>query len=131
MADRPDFPSKERANCPECGAKVPNDAPIVHTRGKEPRVECPSCGAWFFVRRTDGKNLKSHVEVKDITKKKIVPLRKAGRPISTEEFDAALTEILSEASGVDLLLIPGFYELASEHFNNEAIERAKAAREED
>jgi len=51
-------------------------------------------------------------------------------PISTEEFDAALTEILGEATGVDLLLIPGIYEIVSEHFNNEAIKLALTKREE-
>jgi endogenous inhibitor of DNA gyrase (YacG/DUF329 family) len=53
MAERPDFPNQHRADCPECGSKVPNDAALVHTRGMGPRVECPSCGAWFVVRRTD------------------------------------------------------------------------------
>lgn len=50
MADRPDFPQQHKADCPECGNKVPNDAAIVHTRNAPSRVECPHCNAWFVVR---------------------------------------------------------------------------------
>lgn len=52
------------------------------------------------------------------------------RPITTEEFDAALTQLLEEATPAELLAIPGMYELLSEAWNNEAIEVATANREE-
>jgi len=45
--------------------------------------------------------------------------------VSQEAFDQALEEILSEMTGADLLTVPGIYEVVSEHFNNEAIERAQ------
>lgn len=57
--------------------------------------------------------------------------KKKPKPISTEEFDAALTELLDEASTSELLSIPGIYEIVSEHFNNEAIKLALDNREEE
>jgi len=41
---------------------------------------------------------------------------------SQEEFDAKLEEILDDQTGSSLLLIPGIYEIVSEHFNNEILE---------
>ena len=49
--------------------------------------------------------------------------------VSQEMFDEALTELLEEASAAELLSIPGLYEVVSEHYNNEAIERAKHSKE--
>lgn len=52
------------------------------------------------------------------------------KPVTTEEFDAALVQMLEEASPAELLAIPGVYEALSEAWNNEAIEVAIANREE-
>jgi hypothetical protein len=50
--------------------------------------------------------------------------------VTQEEFDKALEVILDDASGSELLAIPGLYEVVSEHFNNEAIELAREEKEE-
>lgn len=49
-------------------------------------------------------------------------------PVTTEEFDAALEELLAEQSGAALLAVPGVYEVVSEHFNNDVIDRVFARR---
>jgi hypothetical protein len=54
---------------------------------------------------------------------------KHAAPVTAAEFDAALTELLGEATPAELLSIPGLYEVVSEHYNNEAIDRAKENRE--
>lgn len=51
-------------------------------------------------------------------------------PVTAEEFDSALVQMLEDSSPVELLAIPGMYELLSEAWNNEAIEIAIANREE-
>ena len=43
--------------------------------------------------------------------------------ITSEEFDRILEDILSEMKGNQLLDIEGFYEVVSEYFNNEILER--------
>jgi hypothetical protein len=43
--------------------------------------------------------------------------------ITDEMFSEKLEEILDEGSASDLLAIPGIYEIVSEHFNNDVIER--------
>lgn len=45
--------------------------------------------------------------------------------ITDEQFDQALIEIVEETSAETLLRIPRVYEVLSEHFNNEVIERAE------
>lgn len=52
------------------------------------------------------------------------------KPISVEEFNDALLELLAEASPAELFGIPGMYEIISEAWNNEAIERAEQNRAE-
>lgn len=49
--------------------------------------------------------------------------------ISQEEFDAAIDEIVREEGLERLLALPGVFEIAMEHHNNEAIRRIEAARE--
>lgn len=68
-----------------------------------------------------------------MSKRKPKPVKpnKRAAPVTTEEFDAALTEILDQASAYELLQIPGLYEVVSEYYNNEAIKNALDAREED
>lgn len=51
--------------------------------------------------------------------------------VTDEEFDKALEAILDEATGAELLAIPGLYEVVSEHFNNEAIDVAREEKEGD
>ena len=41
--------------------------------------------------------------------------------ITQEQFDNELMKILSEYNGRQLLLIPGIYEIVSEHFNNDVL----------
>ena len=41
--------------------------------------------------------------------------------ITQEQFDNELMKILSEYNGKQLLLIPGIYEIVSEHFNNDVL----------
>lgn len=50
--------------------------------------------------------------------------------VTQEEFDKALEAILDEATGSELLAIPGLYEVVSEHFNNEAIDIAREEKKE-
>ena len=56
---------------------------------------------------------------------------KGSDPVSSEEFDAALTSILDEATTAELLSIPGVYEVVSEHYNNDALKLAIENREDD
>lgn len=42
--------------------------------------------------------------------------------ISTDDFARILGDILNE-EGANLISIPGVYEIVSEHFNNEVLER--------
>lgn len=51
-------------------------------------------------------------------------------PVTTEEFDEALEKILDEQSGAALLAVPGVYEVVSEHYNNDVIDRVFALRRE-
>jgi hypothetical protein len=42
--------------------------------------------------------------------------------VTSEEFDTALEEILTDWTGAQLMIeVPGVYELLAEHFNNEAL----------
>lgn len=50
--------------------------------------------------------------------------------ISTEEFDAALLELIEEATPETLVGVPGVYEALSETWNNDIIKRALEARRE-
>lgn len=43
------------------------------------------------------------------------------RPVSTEEFDAALIELIAGHDAAALLAVPGVYEALSEEWNNAAI----------
>jgi hypothetical protein len=49
--------------------------------------------------------------------------------ITDEEFDEALKEILDESPASTLLSIPGIYEILSEHFHNDVIDRALWGRD--
>ena len=42
--------------------------------------------------------------------------------ITAEQFDRKLFEILREIRGIDLISVPGIYEIVSEVFNNEILE---------
>ena len=42
---------------------------------------------------------------------------------SQDELDVILAKIIGELSGEQILAIPGAYEVFSEHFNNEVLER--------
>lgn len=42
--------------------------------------------------------------------------------VTQEMFDNGLEKILSEMTGADLLLVPGIYEVVSEHFNNDVLD---------
>jgi len=44
-----------------------------------------------------------------------------------EQFDEILEEICNEEDGGCFLSIPGIYEILSEYYNNEILDRAKAA----
>ena len=48
--------------------------------------------------------------------------------ITDEMFDRELAELLDDCTGDDLLQIPGIYELAKEHFNNEVLEACEEHR---
>lgn len=48
--------------------------------------------------------------------------------MTNAEFDSILAEILDGMPGEALLAIPGVYEVVSEHFNNEVLERWEAER---
>ena len=43
--------------------------------------------------------------------------------MTTEEFDSILIQLLQEMNASQLITIPGIYEIVSEHFNNEIIEK--------
>lgn len=45
-----------------------------------------------------------------------------------EEFDEALAEIIDESPASHLLTVPGVYEVLSEHFNNDVLERIEQNR---
>lgn len=49
--------------------------------------------------------------------------------ISNEDFDAMLETVAKEHTVSALLTIPGIYEILSEHFNNEVIERIEKGQE--
>ena len=49
--------------------------------------------------------------------------------ITTEEFDEFLKQILRSLAASELLLIEGVYELVSEEFNNEILDRWKRSKE--
>jgi len=51
------------------------------------------------------------------------------KSITQEQFDKILIEILNEYTGAQLLNIPGIYEIVSEEFNNEILERWEKANE--
>lgn len=51
--------------------------------------------------------------------------------VSTEQFDCKLSEILDEMTGEQIMMIPGVYEVVSEHFNNEVLDAVCADHEED
>jgi hypothetical protein len=63
-------------------------------------------------------------------KKRRRPSAADASDVTQEEFDAALEAILDEATGAELLAIPGLYEVISEHFNNEAIDIAREEKKE-
>lgn len=44
--------------------------------------------------------------------------------VTDEEFKDALADLLNEHPAASLLIIPGIYEILSEHFNNEILDRA-------
>ncbi|MBW1953532.1 MAG: hypothetical protein JRI66_10685 [Deltaproteobacteria bacterium] len=50
-------------------------------------------------------------------------MKKEKRTITSEEFNNILVEIIGETDPIVLLRIPGVYEILSEHFNNEVLER--------
>lgn len=43
--------------------------------------------------------------------------------MSTEDFDRNLRKCLCARTAEQMLLIPGIYEVVSEHFNNEVLDR--------
>lgn len=57
--------------------------------------------------------------------------KKREKPITTDEFDNALTELVNEMTAEQLFTIPGVYELLAEDMNNEALALAKKNRERD
>lgn len=46
------------------------------------------------------------------------------KPITNQEFDQAIEELLDEMSTSEILGVPGAYEMFSEELNNEAIDLA-------
>lgn len=46
--------------------------------------------------------------------------------MSNEDFDRNLRKSLRECTAEQMLLIPGIYEVVSEHFNNEVLDRWSA-----
>ena len=48
----------------------------------------------------------------------------------TEKYDEILTQILSEMKASELLRIPGIYEILSEEYNNEIIDRFETEQDE-
>lgn len=51
------------------------------------------------------------------------------KPVTHEEFVAALTELIGEMNADEILAVPGAYEVFHEHLNNEAIKLALENRE--
>lgn len=51
--------------------------------------------------------------------------------VTTEMFDEVLEEIVEEQAAGIIITIPGIYEVLSEHFNNDVLERLKDRREEE
>ena len=43
--------------------------------------------------------------------------------MTDDDFDRILVELVGSESGTALLLIPGIYEILSEYFNNEVLDR--------
>ena len=50
--------------------------------------------------------------------------------VSCQEFDEVLGGILESMPASVLLSIPGIYEILSEEFNNEVLDKIKSSREE-
>jgi len=48
---------------------------------------------------------------------------------TNEDFDRVLGEIMDEGKASDLLAVPGVYEVVSDHFNNEVLDRLDRERE--
>jgi len=46
-----------------------------------------------------------------------------------EEFDNELERLVNEEPAGNLLTVPGIYEILSEHFNNEVLQRLKEKRD--
>lgn len=51
------------------------------------------------------------------------------RSVTSEEFDAALLELLEDSTPAEILAVPGVYEALSEAWNNEAIKLVEDNRE--
>ena len=49
--------------------------------------------------------------------------------VTQEMFNNKLAEILDQTDGDALLMIPGLYEVVSEHFNNDVIEALEEERD--
>lgn len=51
--------------------------------------------------------------------------------ITYDEFERVLREVINDSnpSACDVLQIPGVYEILSEHYNNEVLERCVSERE--
>lgn len=43
--------------------------------------------------------------------------------LTQREFDNILTDILRETKAIELITVPGFYEIVAEEFNNEVLTR--------
>lgn len=56
--------------------------------------------------------------------------KKADAPITQEEFDSALFELVNASTAEQLFTIPGVYEIVAEEMNNDVIDlvRKKRAR---
>ncbi len=49
--------------------------------------------------------------------------------VTQEMFDKKLEELLDKETGGSLLMIPGLYEVVSEHFNNAVLEALEEERD--
>lgn len=52
-----------------------------------------------------------------------------GCTVKNEEFDEELAKIMDEQPASHLLSVPGIYEVVSEHFNNEVLQRLQNKRD--
>ena len=50
--------------------------------------------------------------------------------MTQEDFDRILMKILRKTKAIEMIIIPGFYEIASETFNNEILEQWEKEQEE-